>query len=475
MKRNFLTSIMTCIIGSLTLSIAASMASATNWDNRTVIRKERKELRAWDSPRRLRYSPEAQLKTVQSVSRWAAPAIQSEDTEWKTVVEEDFSLFSAGSETEPDMTNILSSEGYLLYDYVHTYGWTGISVYQAGGSVTALPATEVSDAGFRANWTTAENAAFYELTTLSYYTVPSSGTLTLEDEDFSRVTEGTETEPVYGPIQGALEGYTEYDDWSAITPVLANGMVGMKNYYMVMGYYSMLYTPIYYVISKTASTITLQIDVKRVDCSAETKVGVNLVNASTNEGGDWQFRTLTENEMTLTFEFEPIDTYYLAIGFDDPNNADYGSTGVVYVDHVKVTQNELSAGDQIVRIYAYDMVYNESYYVGTDNKRPSEQFSYYVMAITNGESDYLYSNPSNEIVVGETGSVDELVTPGVKAYGADGTVYVETDMSEAVEVYDLTGIRIARQEVSEGTTGIAMPQGLYLVRLGNSVAKVLVK
>ena len=134
MKRNFLTSIMTCIIGSLTLSIAASMASATNWDNRTVIRKERKELRAWDSPRRLRYSPEAQLKTVQSVSRWAAPAIQSEDTEWKTVVEEDFSLFFAGSETEPDMTNILSSEGYLLYDYVHTYGWTGISVYQAGGS-----------------------------------------------------------------------------------------------------------------------------------------------------------------------------------------------------------------------------------------------------------------------------------------------------------------------------------------------------
>ena len=333
----------------------------------------------------------------------------------------------------------------------------------------------MSDAGFRANWTTAENAAFYELTTLSYYTVPSSGTLTLEDEDFSRVTEGTETEPVYGPIQGALEGYTEYDDWSAITPVLDNGMVGMKNYYMVMGYYSMLYTPIYYVISKTASTITLQIDVKRVDCSAETKVGVNLVNASTNEGGDWQFRTLTENEMTLTFEFEPIDTYYLAIGFDDPNNADYGSTGVVYVDHVKVTQNELSAGDQIVRIYAYDMVYNESYYVGTDNKRPSEQFSYYVMAITNGESDYLYSNPSNEIVVGETGSVDELVTPGVKAYGADGTVYVETDMSEVVEVYDLTGIRIARQEVSEGTTGIAMPQGLYLVRLGNSVAKVLVK
>ena len=154
------------------------------------------------------------------------------------------------------------------------------------GSVTALPATEVSDAGFRANWTAAENAAFYELTTLLLYTVPASGTFTHDNETFDRVTEGTESSPVYGAIQGALNDYTEYADWYAITPVMANGKIGLKNYYMIMGYYSMLYTPIYFVESNTASTVTISMDVKRVDCSAATEVGVCLVNAATEEAGE---------------------------------------------------------------------------------------------------------------------------------------------------------------------------------------------
>ncbi len=343
------------------------------------------------------------------------------------------------------------------------------------GSVSALPATEVSDAGFRANWTAAENAAFYELTTLSLYTVPASGTFTHDNETFDRVTEGTESSPVYGAIQGALNDYTEYADWYAITPVMANGKIGLKNYYMIMGYYSMLYTPIYFVESNTASTVTISMDVKRVDCSAATEVGVCLVNAATEEAGEWQFQTLTDAEMTLSFEFEPTESYYLAIGFDDPSNADYGSTGIVFFDRVTVEQANLSAGDQVIRVYAYDMPYNETYYVETSNKRDTEQFSYYVMAVTNGESEYLYSDPSNEIVVGTTGSVDAVTTASSRMYGADGELCVETDAAGVVEVYDAAGICVARQAVAEGTTGIALPAGFYVVRLGGSVAKVLVK
>lgn len=343
------------------------------------------------------------------------------------------------------------------------------------GSVSALPATEVSDAGFRANWTAAENAAFYELTTLSLYTVPASGTFTHDNETFDRVTEGTESSPVYGAIQGALNDYTEYADWYAITPVMANGKIGLKNYYMIMGYYSMLYTPIYFVESNTASTVTISMDVKRVDCSAATEVGVCLVNAATEEAGEWQFQTLTDAEMTLSFEFEPTESYYLAIGFDDPSNADYGSTGIVFFDRVTVEQANLSAGDQVIRVYAYDMPYNETYYVETSNKRDTEQFSYYVMAVTNGESEYLYSDPSNEIVVGTTGSVDAVTTDSSRMYGADGELCVETDAAGVVEVYDAAGICVARQAVAEGTTGIALPAGFYVVRLGGSVAKVLVK
>ena len=50
-----------------------------------------------------------------------------------TVLYEDFRLMTAGEEGNPDMTNILDSNGYIYYDYVQTYGWAGINVYQAGG------------------------------------------------------------------------------------------------------------------------------------------------------------------------------------------------------------------------------------------------------------------------------------------------------------------------------------------------------
>lgn len=680
MKTNLLRALLPGLMGLLSLTVVASSTVDTSWSNRAVIKKDSKELRGVAPVQNVMRYPAVGVQSIPSVNRLAAPAVQAEDTEWSTVVEEDFSLFTAGSEDEPDMTNILSSEGYILYDYVHTYGWVGVSVYQAGGcayvvgdgisvlmtpvldlsgdnghfkitfsyrtntestsvyvmwgsgsslidgrkatatttwktgtietdggveniaiqfyadadiflddikieqmgtvepvepveptldspsalaatditasgfvanwevtegatgylldvyyydnnepqyllkdepvtetsytvtgtlegkvyyytvratdgtlisepsnevlakaastsigSVTALPATEVSDAGFRANWTAAENAAYYELTTLSLYTIPTTGTFTLDDETFDRVTEGTEASPVYGAIQGYLNDYTEYADWSAITPVFANGMVGLKNYYKVMGYYSMLYTPIYYIASNTASTVTIQLDVKRVDCSAATEVGVCLVNAETNESGEWQFATLTDAEMSFSFDFEPLEGYYLAIGFDDPNNTDYGTTGVVYIDRVKISQANMSAGDQVLRVYAYDMVYNESYYVDTPNKRATEQMSYYVMAVTNGESDYIYSDPSNEIVVGATGSVDELESSSARVYGVEGMLYVETDTDGMVEVYDAAGMEVARQEVSAGTTGITLPRGLYVVRLDGAVTKVLVK
>lgn len=680
MKNNWLKVFAACLAGSLAVSLSASPAAGSRWSHRPVVKRVHKELLTKETNHTLWRYNSAGVQSLPSVNRLAASAVQAEESEWQTVVEEDFSLFTAGSEAEPDMTNILSSEGYILYDYVHTYGWTAVSVYQAGGcayvvgdgismlmtpvldlsgdnghfkitfsyrtntestsvyvmwgsgstlidgrkatatttwktgtietdggveniaiqfygdadiflddikveqmgvvepvepveptldspsalaasditstgfvanwevtsgatgylldvyyyennepqyllkdeavtatsyavtgtqegkvyyytvratdgtlvsepsnevlakaastsigSVTALAATEVSDAGFRANWTAAENAAFYELTTLSLYTVPASGTFTHDNETFDRVTEGTESSPAYGAIQGYLNGYTEYADWYAVTPVMANGMVGLKNYYMIMGYYSMLYTPAYYVESNTASTVTLRMDVKRVDCSAATEVGVCLVDAVTGESGDWQFQTLTDAEMTLSFEFEPTANYYLAIGFEDPNNADYGSTGIVFFDRVTVEQANFSAGDQVLRVYAYDSPYNETYYVETPNKRATEQFSYYVMAVTNGESEYLYSDPSNEIVVGATGSVDAITTASSRVYGADGEVCVETDAAGVAEVYDATGICVARQAVAEGTTGIALPAGFYVVRLGGSVAKVLVK
>lgn len=54
--------------------------------------------------------------------------------EYETLVDEDFSLFTAGSEANPDPNNIVNPETYYVYpQYTHQPGWSGGVIQQAGG------------------------------------------------------------------------------------------------------------------------------------------------------------------------------------------------------------------------------------------------------------------------------------------------------------------------------------------------------
>lgn len=58
----------------------------------------------------------------------------SKDRQLVTILEEDFSLFTAGSEEEPDGTNLTDPETYMVDpNYTHMPGWNGGHVFQAGG------------------------------------------------------------------------------------------------------------------------------------------------------------------------------------------------------------------------------------------------------------------------------------------------------------------------------------------------------
>ena len=51
------------------------------------------------------------------------------------IVEEDFSKFTAGSETAPDATDLANAQtGDISADYTQVPGWSGAAVFQAGGS-----------------------------------------------------------------------------------------------------------------------------------------------------------------------------------------------------------------------------------------------------------------------------------------------------------------------------------------------------
>lgn len=64
--------------------------------------------------------------------------IQQVQSEAKLVLEEDFSLFTKGSEEAPDAEDISNSRYYVKNEYTHEPYWIGYNVHQAGGACALL-------------------------------------------------------------------------------------------------------------------------------------------------------------------------------------------------------------------------------------------------------------------------------------------------------------------------------------------------
>ena len=69
--------------------------------------------------------------------------------------------------------------------------------------------------------------------------------------------------------------------------------------------------------------------------------------------------------------------------------------------------------------------------------------------------------------------VESVAGDGVKVYAAAGCVVVEGAEGVA-QVYTADGKQVAAEAVN-GKTEIALAKGLYIVRVGNKVQKVVVK
>ena len=340
----------------------------------------------------------------------------------------------------------------------------------------ATAATEVSKDGFRANWNSVDSAAYYSLTTVSEYKVPQSGTFVLDDETFDKVTSGTINAPEYNSIECSLDQYTEHPDWLGVTTLLANGMIGLKNYYAMMGSYSMLYSPLYQVSTANPGEIKATISAQMVNCTNGTRLGVALIDAETGDilGNGWQFVTLSNEMTSYDFDLGTSNYYYIAIGFSDPNDT-YGTTGMVFIDGVKITQ-EMEAGTTLSRIYRYDTAYNNSFYVETPDSPDGENFYYYVTAVSNGTDDYVYSEPSNVVIVDTNTGIGNAVTAdGTTITASAGQINISTAEACTVSVFDMSGRTVRQLDAVEGSTSFPIEPGAYIVKCGETVRKVLVR
>lgn len=343
----------------------------------------------------------------------------------------------------------------------------------AVGTPVALPATDVTDDGFTANWEKAENAVYYNVYTSSYYTIPESGEITIEDEDFSNITEGTEESPAYCSIQTTFNGLTKYPNWEGITTLMAKGKIGLKNYYSVMDVYSMLYTPIYQTTSLNPGAIKISVTAKKVNCSSEATLGVCVADAMSDDQTDWELRKFTYDTQTFDFTFTPgYSAYYATISFSDENDPN-GTTAIVYIDKVIIKQT-FAQNDVFIRLHSSDVAYNNSIYVSTAFKKETETFSYMVDAVTNGEEEFIQSDLSNEIFVGEESAIKTVNKENdCRIYADRESLNISCSTPSAIHIYNLQGMLIKEVTVN-GNDRIMLEQGLYIVKYNGNTEKILI-
>ena len=338
-----------------------------------------------------------------------------------------------------------------------------------------LPATNVTSTGFTANWTAVDSAAFYEVDVVANLPIASAGTATIEDEGFNGVDMGTETSPAYHTMQGDLNAYTRYPDWYGVTLMLAEGKVGLKNYAAAMEVYSMLYTPVYQV-SDTPGTVKLSLTVDAVSCSAQTKLGVVMVEITeTGETpvGDWQFATLTGTGKQLDFTLGACGSYYIAIGFNDPADP-YGTNAVVYIDQLKVTQ-ELEAGAVLSRLSHMATAYNPSVDITVQEELRNGMFYYYVYGVSFGTNGQFYSAPSDIMPVQLPTKAESTVADGLRLYAEPGQLTVVAVAESEAVIYDASGRAVQAARLAPGANTFALQPGLYFVRSGADTYKALLQ
>ena len=343
----------------------------------------------------------------------------------------------------------------------------------------ATEATEVSKDGFRANWTSVENATQYELCVRSEYTIPQSGTFVLADEHFDDINVGTIENPIYIHNDYRFDQYTEYPDWIGLYCFLADGMIGLSSYYQTPEYnMSTIMTPYYKVSTANPGKIKINLSAMAVDCSPGTRLQVILYDVDPVTeyitANSVQYVEINEEMTSYELELGESNYYTIYISFMEPEG-EQGVFDMVFVDDIKITQ-EMEAGTVLTRTYNHYITYNNGIYVETPDSPQEENFSYSVVSINNGVLFYYYSDWSNTIYVDTNTGIGNAVTAdGTTITATAGQINISTAEACTVSVFDMSGRTVRQLDAVEGSTSFPIEPGAYIVKCGETVRKVLVR
>lgn len=313
---------------------------------------------------------------------------------------------------------------------------------------TPLDATDITTTGFTANWAAVPGASLYQVTVFEPITVDQDGTYSVLAEDFSTITKGNMTEPVfiddwYFPLTDICEMSTP--DWYGNVPVLAKGMIG-----------GMLISP-YIDLTNNGGRYTVRLGITGY---ADGMVRVTS-SGTTEEKIDCVLPQNGYNLFELTFTNGSHDTYLIFTDYGiQPDPEGLYTDKYDFIDDVEFVQ-DLKAGDTFLRLVqiqetAEDSGVTSYRFDDMDYRNGATHLAYDVQAIkvTYNDPDDPYDYDVDYSPYSILQHVQLLA----------GVTDAEADAC-APRLYNLQGVEV---------TGTPAP-GIYISRRGNEASKVYIK
>lgn len=335
---------------------------------------------------------------------------------------------------------------------------------------TVLPATNITETGFTANWEAVPGAEAYCVFVYVPTDITKEGDYLLIDEDFNYIDFGSVVEPVWhDEIYESLDEWTKTPNWSVYGYAsFAGGMVS-----------GVIYSP-YFDATNDNGTYT-------VDLVVYGQPGDEIVVTSSGSTEEKQSFMLTEvgtNSGSLTFHNGIHDTYFTVI--NSSTESDF------YLDEARVRQH-LYPGDR-----AYVMVDLNEEVIGktsADFKElpfaPGEKhLCYDLYAVTreyndpNDLYDYeQYYSPFSDMeevfLVGyeepeEPGAINDRQAVGTSIKGGNGVVNLTLAQDADIEIFSTSGQLIERRACKAGFSTVTLNKGIYIVRTQGKTQKVCI-
>lgn len=311
-----------------------------------------------------------------------------------------------------------------------------------------LPATDITDSGFTANWTAAAGAEGYVLQPVVTHVADGIEPYYIINSDFSKITEGSIEEPVLPQyVVESLSDFIDQPGWVGRMVLRAGGYLGLTNNYLNTYGNSLIQSP---VLDLSTNNGEVNVEINYITPDVDMfQISLYNVLPSGNVA-------LRSSKMIYSYEHygESLKSEFTIKGGTSSCmivvTLPETTKGTVFIDDLKMWQ-QLPEGTLYNEPLDSEVTSATSLHVATPDRRDGDSFSYSVKAYRVVDNKAIYSESSKSIRVGDD-SPEEPSELGkavnVVTY-ADGSRFEASwDAVPGANAYEVT---LFREHESDGT------------------------